>query len=71
MPMSTRPWRRQTLSLAIGLALSPLSWAETAGDGELRGLDAIVVQGEIAYRDRSDSTAPAAVNAILPSTTRS
>ncbi|MEZ5443820.1 MAG: TonB-dependent receptor [Lysobacterales bacterium] len=59
--MSTRPWRRQTLSLAIGLALSPLSWAETAGDGELRGLDAIVVQGEIAYRDRSDSTAPVLV----------
>ena len=55
--------QRRTLSLALLAALAaPVQAQDPAvpdgSEAERRQLDTIVVQAEIAYRDRSETTAP-------------
>jgi outer membrane receptor protein involved in Fe transport len=53
---------RAVLATAIAASLAaPLQAQEAVAGDSLRSLDAIVVQAEIAFRDRSDSTAPVLV----------
>jgi outer membrane receptor protein involved in Fe transport len=54
---------RHALFVALSLAIAQSAAAQNAppptpGEGEARSLDAIVVQAEINYRDRTEATAP-------------